>query len=301
MFFFQNKQDNQEVAPSTILKTLPTAVLFIQERKILYANEAIKHIFGYESNEVVGKEIRILYRTDAEYEAIGKLIYDKLEVDSTHKGIYPYRTKDEKDIICEVNAARVDNQLQKKRVVVVFEDITERIAAEKELSESEDKYRNLLENTHDIIMSVSPEGKFIHVNNAWYTTFGYTPLELPSLTIKNILQGANLQMFNDQFAKALKNESTKNMDIPFLSKNGASVILQGNLVPKSFYDKIVAVWGFYRDVTEQKKDQEEIQNKIQELERFNKMVIDRELKMVELKEAIKKLQEQLANPRKDYP
>lgn len=264
-------------------------------------NEAIKHIFEFESHEIIGKDVRIFYRSDTEYEAIGKLIYDKLEVGNIHKGMYPYRTKNGKDIICEITVLRMSDS-QKNQVVAVFEDVTERIAAEKELSESEDKYRDLLENTHDIIMSISPEGKFIHVNTAWYKTFGYTTQELPSLKIEHIIQADNnLQLFNDQFALALQNKSTKSIDLPFISKQGVQVVLQGNLIPKSFYNKIVAVWGFYRDITEQKKDQEEIQNKIQELERFNKMVVDRELKMVELKEAIKKLQEQLANPRKDYP
>ena len=45
-----------------------------------------------------------------------------------------------------------------------------------------------------------------------------------------------------------------------------------------------------RDISEQKKREEEFKNKVEELEKINKIMIGRELKMVELKEKIKKLE-----------
>lgn len=289
---FQNKPEN---IFSTILDTLPTAVLFLQNRKIIYANDAIKHIFGFEVDEMIGKETRILYRSDAEYETTGKQIYGALETIKLHKGIYPFKSKDGKDIICEIKAVKMSSSPppEDNQVIVVFEDITERINAEKELSENDEQYRNFLENTHDIIASISPEGKFIHVNSTWYTAFGYTDSELPTLTVADIIQAADLQRLQAQFARAFNNESVINLNISCRTKSGAVIILEGNLIPRSFGSKVVAVWGFFRDITEQQKAQEEIQNKIKELERFNKIVINRELKMVELKNKIKKLQEQI--------
>jgi len=45
------------------------------------------------------------------------------------------------------------------------------------------------------------------------------------------------------------------------------------------------------------KTQDELETKIEELERFNQMVVDRELKMVELKEKIEELEKKLQNLR----
>ena len=45
-----------------------------------------------------------------------------------------------------------------------------------------------------------------------------------------------------------------------------------------------------KDITERKKTEEEIKKKIQDLERFQKVAVDRELKMIELKKRISDLE-----------
>ena len=42
-----------------------------------------------------------------------------------------------------------------------------------ELQESEERFRNLFENAHELIQSVTPEGKFMCVNPSWIKTLGY--------------------------------------------------------------------------------------------------------------------------------
>ena len=52
------------------------------------------------------------------------------------------------------------------------------------------------------------------------------------------------------------------------------------------------------DLTEIKKKEEELQEKMEELEKFNRLAVGRELKMIELKEEIKKLKEESENTKK---
>jgi len=59
------------------------------------------------------------------------------------------------------------------------------------------------------------------------------------------------------------------------------------------YKGTVAQQGIIRDITERKKMEEELQKKMHDLERFNKLAVGRELKMIELKKRIKELEARL--------
>jgi predicted RNA-binding protein with EMAP domain len=54
----------------------------------------------------------------------------------------------------------------------------------------------------------------------------------------------------------------------------------------------------FRDITESKQAEKEIKEHIEELERFTYLTIDREEKMIELKEEINNLLEQAGNKKK---
>jgi DNA-binding NtrC family response regulator len=49
----------------------------------------------------------------------------------------------------------------------------ERSEARESLQESEERYRNLIESTYDLIQSVALDGRFLFVNRAWQETLGY--------------------------------------------------------------------------------------------------------------------------------
>jgi hypothetical protein len=53
--------------------------------------------------------------------------------------------------------------------------------------------------------------------------------------------------------------------------------------------------GFTIDITEQKKSEEALKQKIEELERFNDLTVDRELRMIELKKEVNQLLNRLGN------
>mgnify|MGYP003966702101 FL=1 len=58
------------------------------------------------------------------------------------------------------------------------------------------------------------------------------------------------------------------------------------------------ITGAHLDITERKASEEELKSKIEELERFGRLTIDREERMIELKEEINQLCIKMGNPPK---
>ena len=132
-----------EALESSILDAIPQAVLGLHERRINFANHAVKIIFGWHREELIGKSIRMIYRSEKEADEIGDIFYSSLEKQRTYETEYPCMCKDGREIICRMKASRIGEKLREKRIVVTFEDITEQKKAQEELERSRQDLRNL--------------------------------------------------------------------------------------------------------------------------------------------------------------
>ena len=129
---------------NALLDALPIAVMGMQGRRIVLANHAVEDVFGWKPEELIGRSTRVLYRSDEDYEQIGKSVYRALKRQRTFKTEFPCRRKGGKNIVCSVSVARIGESLQDNRIIATYEDITERKRAEKALEESERTLKALL-------------------------------------------------------------------------------------------------------------------------------------------------------------
>lgn len=132
---YKNGHTEIKAILSSILDSIPHAVVGLRDRRIIFANHAVESVFGWKQEELMGKSTRILYRSDEEYEEIARYAYPALEKERTYSREYPCRHKDGRDIICLVSSSRIGESLQDRMVVVTYSDITERKKAEEVLRE----------------------------------------------------------------------------------------------------------------------------------------------------------------------
>lgn len=290
------KIDNFKISEEffrSAIEVIPFGVFILSDRKIVYVNAAVEKIFGWKLDELIGQSIEVLYRNKREFEEIGARIYSKFGKVASFSEMYPAKHKSGKDILCNITICRLTDQLEKKEIVAIYEDITERVNAEKELQESEDKYRSYIENTHDIVFNLTPDGKVLSGNKVWHQTFGYDEASIGSLEPSQILQAEYVSAFLEIIKKTGANEPVLNKEIHFAAKDGRQIIIVGNFIPRTFYGQVVSIGCFCRDLTENRRIEQDIKEKIKELERFNQLTVGREMKMMELKDKIKKLEAEL--------
>ena len=132
-----------EALESSILDAIPQAVVGLHERRINFANHAVKIIFGWHREELIGKSIRMIYRNEEEADKIGDIFYSTLEHQRTYETEFPCLCKDGQEILCRMKASRIGEKLREKRIVVTYEDITAEKKAQEDLERSRQDLRNL--------------------------------------------------------------------------------------------------------------------------------------------------------------
>ena len=185
--------------------------------------------------------------------------------------------------------------LEKKELVAekILKDLTEALdqhkRTEKALRESEEKYRDLFENANDLIQSVDKNGKFKYVNQKWLTLLGYTKEEVQKMTLMDIIHKDQISHCEELFKRVCAGEVFENVETIFIAKDGREIVVEGAVNAKFEERKFVASRAIFHDITDRKLAEKELQQTVRELERFNRLAVGREHRMLELKQEINDL------------
>ncbi len=110
-------------------------------------------------------------------------------------------------------------------------------------------YRTLVENASDLIHSVSPEGSFLYVNQAWRDTMGYSKEDLSRLKLMDIVDESCRSKCRDLFSCLIQGESLDANVTTFVSKNGEKIVLEGRCSTKFEDGKPMSMTGIFRDIS----------------------------------------------------
>ena len=118
------------------------------------------------------------------------------------------------------HADRKDAGRRARTSACTARDVTEDKQAEEALRESEEGYRDLLENASDPIQSVTPEGSFIYVNRAWRETLGYGEDEIPGLSLMDVIHPDSKAHCAETFQRVMAGEDIERVEAMFVAKDG---------------------------------------------------------------------------------
>ncbi|MBN1534823.1 MAG: PAS domain S-box protein [Spirochaetes bacterium] len=161
-----------------LLKAIPHGVIGLENRRITFANEAMHRVFGWLPEEIIGRDTRLLYRSDEDFHVIGALFYPALERERSHTAEFPCVKRDGTVITCRVSAARIGEALTGRRIVVVYEDITDSINAARELDAQKRFSENLLQSLEVPAFVIDRDHRVRTWNTACELLTGYSAEEL---------------------------------------------------------------------------------------------------------------------------
>ena len=157
----------------------------------------------------------------------------------------------------------------------------------------------IINSSDDAIISMSLDNKILTWNRGARTIYGYGLEELIGKDINVLCSPSRNNEMSELIQKVINNEPVRNYATDHIGKNGKTINILLTLSPiKNEADKTYSLSMISRDVTEQRIFEKKL-TKYDEIDRMNRFMVDREIKMTELKKQIGELKDQLEAARKN--
>src|SRR5258708_32063976 len=163
-----------------------------------------------------------------------------------------HRNKSGQEVPVEIILQYVAAENGQHIVVSMVRDITERIRAEKQLVESEERYRDLFDNAQDAIYVHDLQGTYISANRAAEELVGYTQDEIIGKNIIDFMAPEHAKRVRANLNKKLDGQGMTSYEIEVLAKDGRSVPVEVSTRLIYEYGIAVSVQGMARNITERK-------------------------------------------------
>ena len=144
------------------------------------------------------------------------------------------------------------------RMFGTSQDVTERMRSEAELIKSEERYRDLVENAHDIIYSHDLSGNYTSINEAGERITGYSRDEALRMNISDTVAPEFIDIAREMIGAKLRGEDTTAYELEVLAKDGRRIWVEVN-TKLILHDGVpVGVQGIARDITSRKQLEEQL-------------------------------------------
>ncbi|MBN1564269.1 MAG: PAS domain S-box protein, partial [Anaerolineae bacterium] len=135
----------------------------------------------------------------------------------------------------------------------LFLDITDRVKAQAELADSEDRYRSLFDGINDIVLVHDLEGHILDVNDAACRRLEYSRAELMRMTLAQIDEpGTYADEFQERLQHQLATGALSGIQGAHLTKSGRRIAIDANTKVINYKGQ-QAVLAVSRDVTERNR------------------------------------------------
>ena len=235
-------------------------ISMFQQDTLIYCNQQFADIHGYTYEEIKKWRLKdfskVLYEEDREY------FFDKLNTQLLMKETelsFQYRIVNKKTEIIWIDRTSTFFIFKGKHTMLTLtKDITFQKEAEKLLKESEEKFRNLINNVSDAMVEVGVDGRYLYLSPQTFNMIGYHPEEFLGQPLYKLVHPDDFIGLVRTIKEAYTSRNIMTFEYRVMHKEGyyTYVSTRGSFVDVNNVEKFV---GVVRDISERKKFEEKIQ------------------------------------------
>jgi PAS domain S-box-containing protein len=257
--------------------------------RIIIFNPAAERMLGYRADEVVERLRPDELFPDGEMERVGRQLTGGVQRKHTLAGDAPEPVRSFLQYVgsfpatrvrgFEMNYRRKDGSIFPAMVylsairsregaiaglVSVSTDLSATKRAEQALRESEERYRDLFENSAEMIATLSPRGRYLYVNPAWQSHFGMTADQFESLM--SFESAFSLEVQAEAavlFRQALLGMKVEAAPLRLHTRDGGTVEVEASMSCRRENGSPVSVRCIFRDVTERNRRERRLRMQLQ--------------------------------------
>ena len=287
--------DKARAYAESLIKNAPDPVFVSDlEGKILQANDAVSALLGFRPDELLEQSLSRFISPEETREFTAAL-REVVERGVTRNARLNPRSASGEGIPTTLNASALrDGDGKVIGALGILRDM-------RELDKARAYAESLIKNAPDPVFVSDLEGKILQANDAVFALLGFRADELIEQSLSRIISPAETRAFLAALREVVERGVTRNAHLNPRSASGE--VIPTTLNASALRDpdsKVIGAIGILRDMREYEhvvrdleKSKSELQEKILDLEKFEEVVVGRELKMIALEKELESLRKEL--------
>jgi len=237
-----------------IMKNASVGMVFTRDRRITRYNPKFAQMYGYVGNAIIGMPARVLYRSDEEYEAVGRIATPLLSQGKPFQTELYMRRRDGSDIWVNLIGYLLNVGDPREGTIWIAEDRGAVKQAEDALQRSLVRAERLLasvvESTDDCIFTCDPDGAIVTLNQSGRRQLGYEAPARP-LTYAGILDTGDRGRVGPEIEEAVRAGRSWRGSVTAVTRGGRA--FPAHLALACVFEtdgRLLGTVGALRDLTE---------------------------------------------------
>jgi PAS domain S-box-containing protein len=284
--------DKARAYAESLIKNAPDPVFVSDlEGKILQANDAVSQLLGFRQDEVLEQSLS-RFISPEETQEFTAALREVVEHGVTRDAVLNPRSASGEVIPTSLNASALrDSEGNVIGAIGVLRDM-------RELDKARAYAESLIENAPDPVFVSDLEGKILQANDAVSQLLGFRQDEVVEQSLSRFISPEETREFTAALREVVERGVTRNARLNPRSASGEVIPTTLNASALRDSDgKVIGAIGILRDmrayeevVRDLEQSKTELQEKILDLEKFEEVVVGRELKMIALEKELESLQ-----------